>query len=154
MNKYKIRLAEENDLPEILELIKDLAEFEKAGHKVTNTVEQMKLEKDLFGCFIAVDENNIIIGIALYFYAYYTWVGKSLYLEDLFVKPEYRNKGIGSALLNEIFKLAKTKNCKRLRWQVLKWNKDAIKLYQKMGAVIDGEWYNCDMDYSKIKSFD
>jgi GNAT superfamily N-acetyltransferase len=153
MIDYKIRTAEEKDYPEILDLIKELAEFEKAADKVINTIDQMKEEKDIFGCFIAVDKNNVMIGIALYFYAYFTWVGKSLYLEDLYVKPEWRGKGIGSDLLGEIFKLAKSQNCKRLRWQVLNWNEKAINLYKKVGATIDNEWSNCDFDYEQIKWF-
>lgn len=150
---YTIRLSEEEDYAQILAFIKELALFEKAPDKVLNTVEFMKQEKHLFGCYVAVSENDEIIGIALYFFAYFTWIGKSLYLDDLYVKTEYRNFGIGSELLKKIFKLAKDENCRRLRWQVINWNTEAIELYKKVGATIDDEWINCDFDYEQIKNF-
>ena len=150
---YTIRLSEEEDYAQILAFIKELALFEKAPDKVLNTVEFMKQEKHLFGCYVAVSENDEIIGIALYFFAYFTWIGKSLYLDDLYVKTEYRNFGIGRELLKKIFKLAKDENCRRLRWQVINWNTEAIELYKKVGATIDDEWINCDFDYEQIKNF-
>ncbi len=150
---FEIRLAEENDYPQILEFIKELATFELAPEKVINSVEDMKKEKDLFGCYVALDEKGQMIGMALYFYAYFTWVGKSLYLDDLYVKPEYRGHGIGSELLKKIFKLAKDEGCKRLRWQVINWNTSAIDLYNKVGATIDNEWSNCDFDFEQIQKF-
>ncbi len=150
---YSIRLSTEEDYPQILAFIKELALFEKAPDKVLNTVEFMKQEKHLFGCYVAVSETEEVVGIALYFFAYFTWIGKSLYLDDLYVKPEYRNLGIGSELLKHIFKLAKDENCRRLRWQVINWNTQAIELYRKVGATIDEEWINCDFDYEQIKNF-
>lgn len=153
MSTYTIRKAGENDFPQILEMIKELALFEKAPEKVINTVEYMKQDKDLFGCLVVENDNSEIIAMALYFYAYFTWVGKSLYLDDLYVKPDFRGKGIGSMLLDEIYKIAKSENCRRLRWQVINWNTPAIKLYEKAGAVIDNEWSNCDFDYEQIKNF-
>ncbi len=151
--EFTIRLAEEKDFPQILSYIKELALFEKAPEKVLNTVEYMKEDKDLFGCYVAESNEGEIVGMALYFFAYFTWVGKSLYLDDLYVKPECRGLGIGSALLEKIFKLAKDENCRRLRWQVINWNQEAIDLYNKVGATIDNEWSNCDFDYEQIKGF-
>ena len=148
-----IRKAGEVDFPEILLLIKELALFEKAPDKVTNTVEQMKKEKEFFHCFVAETKNREIVGMAIYFFAYYTWVGKSLYLEDLYVKELYRKQKIGSALLRKIFETANEEECKRVRWQVLNWNKAAIQMYTKSGAVIDDEWLNCNFDYEGIKNF-
>lgn len=149
----KIRKATEEDFPAILEMIKGLALFEKAPEKVTNSVEQMKEEKDLFRCVVAETKAGEIIGMALWFYAYYTWVGKSLYLDDLFVKESHRKNKIGTLLLNYIMEVARNENCKRVRWQVLNWNTNAIELYRKAGAVIDGEWLNCDFDADGIKNF-
>jgi len=139
-----IRTAEEKDFPEILELIKELATFENAEHQVINTVAQMQAEKEFFNCFVAETDDKEIVGMALYYFTYYTWVGKSLYLDDLYVKKSVRGNKIGSKLLQKILDLAKTTNCKRVRWQVLDWNDPAIKLYKKMGANLDPDWYNCD----------
>ena len=139
-----IRTAEEKDFPEILELIKELATFENAEHQVINTVAQMQAEKEFFNCFVAETDDKEIVGMALYYFTYYTWVGKSLYLDDLYVKKSVRGNKIGSNLLQKILDLAKTTNCKRVRWQVLDWNDPAIKLYKKMGANLDPDWYNCD----------
>ena len=148
-----IRKATEKDFPAILSLIKELALFEKAPEKVTNTVEQMNNEKNLFHCFVAVNLENKVIGMALYFFAYYTWVGKSLYLDDLYVKKAYRGNKIGSRLLEHVFDVAKKENCKRVRWQVLNWNTPAIEMYKKCGADLDNEWSNCDFDKERILEF-
>ena len=146
---YSIREAIEKDFASILKLIKELAEFEKAPGKVTNSVEQMKLEKDYFHCFVA-ETSTGIVGMALYYFAYSTWVGKTLYLEDIIVSEAFRGNNIGTALMRKIFEEAKTKDCKRIRWQVLKWNKAAIEMYTKFGADIDGEWLNCTVDQNSI----
>lgn len=140
----KLRPATEADFPEILGMIKELALFEKAPEKVTNSVEQMQREKDFFRCIMAENEDGIIVGMALYFFAYYTWVGKSLYLDDLYIKPQYRGNGIGTMLLKEIMRISKEEKCTRIRWQVLDWNTPAIDLYKKMGMTLDEEWINCD----------
>lgn len=150
---YIIRKSEQGDYEAILQMIKDLAEFEKLPEKVINTVEYMKNEQNYFTCFVVEDENREIIGMALCFFAYFTWVGKSLYLDDLYVKPEFRRMGIGTALLHEVFALAKSENCRRLRWQVLNWNTSAISLYRKCGAFIDNEWSNCDFEVDQIACF-
>jgi GNAT superfamily N-acetyltransferase len=126
-------------------LIIELARFEKASEKVTNTVSQMKEEKDYFQAWVAQKDDGEIVGMALFYYVYYTWVGKSLYLDDLYVKEKYRGNKIGSALLNKVIEIAKINNCKRIRWQVLNWNKPAINFYKKLGAELDDEWINCDL---------
>ncbi|NPA43325.1 MAG: GNAT family N-acetyltransferase [Chlorobi bacterium] len=144
---YSIRPATEADFPAILGLIKELAEFEKAPEKVRNSVEQMKAEKDYFEALVAEKDDGEIIGMALYFYAYYTWVGKSMYLDDLYVKEKYRGRGVGKALLNRVIDTARKNNCKRLRWQVLEWNTPAIEFYKKMGVTLDDEWINCDLEF-------
>ncbi len=143
---YKIRTAEKNDFPAVLSLIKELALFEKAPEKVTNSVEQMKEEKDLFKALVVEKNDGEIIGFALYYFVYYTWVGKSLYLDDLYVKEKYRGNQIGGALLDKVIKFGKENNCKRIRWQVLNWNKPAIEFYKKIGANLDDEWINCDLE--------
>ena len=150
---YRIRPAIEADFEAILEIIKALALFEKAPEKVTNSVEQMKAEKDFFKCLVATNDDGKIIAICLYFFAYYTWVGKSIYLDDLYVLEPYRRQGIAAALLNELFEIARNENCNRIRWQVLNWNETAIRFYEKIGAKIDPEWLNCDFDQKGILEF-
>ena len=152
-SNINIRTATEEDFPAILSLIRELAAFEKAPEKVTNSVELMKKEQDLFRCFVAETESKEIIGMALYFFAYYTWVGKSLYLEDIYVKESFRKQKTGAALLRKIFDVANKEDCKRVRWQVLNWNESAIQMYIKSGAEIDDEWLNCNFDSTGIKNF-
>lgn len=151
---YTIRLATEPDFPAILGLIKELALFEKAPEQVTNTVERMRQEQDFFTCIVVEGEGGTLIAMMLYFFTYSTWVGKSLYLDDLYVQPEHRGKGIGSQLLNRLFEVARAENCHRVRWQVLDWNEPAIQLYKKCGAQLDHTWYNCDFDRQGILQFD
>lgn len=147
-----IRKGRSEDFPQVLALIRALALYEKAPEKVTNSVEQMETEQDYFDFFVAESDGKII-GFALYFFAYYTWVGKSLYLDDLFVKEEFRGKGIGYQLLRKLFEVAKAENCQRMRWQVLDWNIPAIEFYRKNNATIDEEWFNCDYDRAGILAF-
>jgi GNAT superfamily N-acetyltransferase len=135
----------------LLGLIKDLATFEGAPEQVKNSVGQMKRERDSFGFFLAEEDGNVL-GAAVYFFAYYTWVGKSLYLDDLYVRPEHRRKKVGSMLLERVFKLAKQQDRKRLRLEVLDWNKIAISFYQKHGGTISREWLNCDFDSKALES--
>lgn len=148
-----IREATVNDFPAVLSLIKELAEFEKAPEKVTNSVQQMIMEKDLFRCFVAETEEKEIAGMALWFFAYYTWVGKSLYLDDIYVKKVYRKQKVGTALLRKVFEVAREEGCKRVRWQVLDWNHPAIEMYRKSGALIEKEWLNCSFDEEGIANF-
>lgn len=150
---HHIRPATEADFEAILALIKELALFEKAADQVTNTVEQMKAEQDLFSCFVVENEEGQVIAMALYYLVYYTWVGKSLYLDDLYVQQAYRGQGIGSSLLQKLFEVAQAEGCRRVRWQVLDWNAPAIALYKKSGATIDGEWCNCDFDAAGIANY-
>lgn len=148
-----IRPATEKDFPAILGMINELAIFEKAPEKVTNSVKQMIEEQDCFKCLVAENEDGDVVAMALFYFAYYTWVGKSIYLDDLYVKESYRGQKIGSQLLNAVFEVAREAKCKRVRWQVLNWNTPAIELYKKAGADIDDEWSNCDFDSMGIKDF-
>lgn len=147
------RKATENDFELVLELINELAVFENAGEQVSNTVRRMKAEQNEFQCFVAETESKEIIGIALTYIAYSTWVGRFLYLEDLIVKEKYRGNKVGGKLINEVFKLAQEEKVERVRWQVLDWNTNAINFYNKINATIDKEWYNCDFDKKSIQNF-
>lgn len=148
-----IRKATEKDFFVILSLIRELAAFEKASEKVTNSAEQMRNEKDFFQCYVAEDGSKKIVAMAVFFFAYYTWVGKSLYLDDLYVEEVYRGKKIGTRLLEKIFEIAKKENCKRISCQVSTWNDSAIEMYKKFGADIDTESSTCDFDEARIKEF-
>jgi GNAT superfamily N-acetyltransferase len=140
-----IREAEEADYPQIIALFKEFALFEKLPDLMTNSVERMCKEKDYFHCFVAEDENKTIIGYVTYFFSYYTWTGKCLYMDDLYVKPEYRSNKTGTLLINKVIDFARSAECHKLRWQVSKWNAPAIEFYKKLGAKIDDVEQNCDL---------
>lgn len=148
---YTIRTATEADFPAMMEMVQALAAFEEASEAVINDVEKMKAEQSLFKAFV-VEVEGEIIAMAIYFFAYYTWIGKSLYLDDLYVKKAYRGQGIGSALLARVMEVAKQQHCRRVRWQVLNWNKKAINVYEKAGAEIDNSWSNCDLNLEQINA--
>jgi len=151
--EVNIRRAVEEDFPAILKLIKELAEYERSPEAVTNTVEQMRREQNHFRCFVADNAEDGIMGMALYFFAYFTWVGKSIYLEDIIVSKQFRNRKIGAALMQRVMQEARDENCKRVRWQVLDWNEPAIGFYRKCGAEISGDWLNCTFDEEGISLF-
>ncbi len=144
--EIRIREGEIQDLSGLKKLIIELAVYEKEPDAVEVTIAE--LEKDgfgpnpLFGFFVA-EINGVIQGIALHYFKYSTWKGKCLFLEDIIVNIEYRDKGIGKLLFDEVVKVAAINGCKRLEWQVLKWNVSAIGFYKnKYNADIDGEWFN------------
>jgi len=143
---FTLRPAVENDYPAIVEMFKEFAHFENLDERLTNTVERMKTETEYFNCFVAVDKEQEIVGYATYFYSYFTWTGKSLYMDDLYVREIYRSKGIGKMLLNKVIEFAKITSCHKLRWQVSDWNAPAIGFYKSMGAEIDAQERNCDLD--------
>jgi GNAT superfamily N-acetyltransferase len=143
--EIRIRAVEETDFFQIVSLFKEFATFEKMPEQMTNSVERMSKEKDFFHCFVAETKEKKIIGYATYFFCYYTWIGKSLYMDDLYVKPEYRANGIGTKLINKVIQFAKDSECNKLRWQVSDWNKPAIDFYTHIGAKIDSNEHNCDL---------
>src|SRR5881227_1660797 len=140
----QIRPVRVEDVPIILQLIRDLATYERAPDEVTATEEQ--LVEVLFGERPAAEvllafESESPVGFAVYFYNFSTWLGRpGLYLEDLFVKPEKRGKGYGRALLVELAKIARDRGCGRMEWAVLDWNEPAIKFYRALGATPMNEW--------------
>ena len=140
-----IRKGLASDLPSVLELINELALFEKAPEQVTITLEQ--LEKDGFDenplyHFLVAECDNQVIGMVFYYFRYSTWKGKFLYLEDLIVKQEFRSKGIGKKLFDELKGQAIKDDCIGMSWQVLDWNEHAIRFYKSVGAELDDEWVN------------
>jgi GNAT superfamily N-acetyltransferase len=141
---FNICPARVEDLPIILQLIRDLATYERAPDEVVATEEQ--LIEVLFGErpvaeVLLAFEGESPVGFAVYFYSFSTWLARpGLYLEDLFVKPEKRGKGYGRALLVELAKIARDRGCGRMEWAVLNWNESAIKFYRTLGAKPMNEW--------------
>ncbi|TRX61275.1 GNAT family N-acetyltransferase [Fulvivirga sp. M361] len=147
-----IRRGTKEDLPQVLSLIKELAQYEKAADQVSNTVQMMEEdgfgEVPVFGFFVAVEEHKGIVGIALYYYRYSTWKGKRIYLEDLVVTENERGRGTGKKLFDAIIDQGKSTGCTGMMWQVLDWNEPAINFYKKYyQATLDDEWVNCSIDW-------
>lgn len=138
------REARSGDQSSIHQLIVELAVFEREPTAVINTPDD--LYRDLFIdkiCFaIVAEEENRIIGFALYYFSYSTWKGRCLYLEDIYVCADYRNKGIGQSLFARVVDVAKTNEVARMDWQVLNWNNAAINFYRKNNADLSDEWLN------------
>ena len=148
-----IRIGTINDLPQVLNLIKDLAAFENEPYEVEVTIAEMQnwgFGKDKIFDFFVIEIDNKIIGLALYYFKYSTWKGKCLFLEDIIVKENVRNKGYGKKLFNAVVEVAKNTGVKRMEWQVLDWNKNAIEFYNKYQANLDSKWLNCKLNYSQI----
>jgi len=149
-----IRKGVKGDLPDVLRLIKELAEYENAIDCVTITLGD--LENDGFGdhpwyWFLIAENNNKIIGLSFYFIRYSTWSGKFLFLEDFIISKDYRQKGIGSLLFEETIQICKTENLNGMTWQVLDWNTPAIQFYEKYNACISSEWLNGKLTKSQIE---
>jgi GNAT superfamily N-acetyltransferase len=151
----KIREGIKQDLPRVLELVKELATFERAPQEVINTVEQM--EKDGFGPnpvfgFYVCENASGIVGLSLYYWRYSTWKGKRLYLEDIIVTEKERGQGIGKMLFDRTMQKALEENCTGMMWQVLDWNEPAITFYKKYGTSMSQEWVNCTLEAEQIRS--
>lgn len=152
--KVTIRTGTKSDLPRVLELIKELATYERAPHEVTNTVERMEQDgfgpNPVFGFFVAETDKGII-GISIYYWRYSTWKGKRLYLEDIVVTERERGKGIGKQLFDRTLQHALDENCTGVMWQVLNWNEPAINFYKKFyNPKLDNEWVNCSLERHQI----
>ncbi|MDI9364195.1 MAG: GNAT family N-acetyltransferase [Flavobacterium sp.] len=147
----KLRTAVKEDCKRLLELIKELAVYEKAPDEVIVTLEHF--EESGFGknrvwwAFVAEDEQQVVQGFALYYIRYSTWKGKCIYLEDLLVTEQMRGKGIGKLLFEAVMNETKNRGFKRMCWQVLDWNEPAINFYKKYNATLNPEWMNGIIDF-------
>jgi GNAT superfamily N-acetyltransferase len=155
MNSITVRQGRKEDLPRVLELVKELAEFERASHEVINTVDLM--EEDGFGPnpiygFFVCENARGIVGLSLYYWRYSTWKGKRLYLEDIIVTESERGQGIGKLLFDRTMVKALEENCTGMMWQVLDWNEPAINFYKKYGANLAQDWINCNLEAHQIKA--
>lgn len=163
-----IRRAKKTDLSQVLDLIHELADYEKAPDKVTLTVKQF--EKDweskhpLYHIFVAEcltpnpspkeKRKKDIVGIALYYYGYSTWKGKRIYLDDIVVTEKMRGKGIGKLLFDKLILEAKKNKVKQIMWSVLDWNEPALNFYRKYKAELDAEWITGKLGEEQIKNPD
>ena len=152
----RIRKGTQDDLPEVLDLIKELAQYERALSEVTITLRE--LEEDGFGkhpwyWFIVAEVDGEIVGMSFYFIRYSTWKGRFLFLEDFVVKESYRGKGVGSQLFEETVRIAQQMEVNGMIWQVLDWNVPAINFYKKYEAHLDDQWLNGKLVKKQIINF-
>jgi GNAT superfamily N-acetyltransferase len=145
-----IRRAKKSDCVRLLELVKELAVYEKAPDEVTVTLAHFEEsgfgENPVWWAFVA-EVNGVVVGLALYYIRYSTWKGQRMYLEDILVTEEMRGKEIGSMLFDQLIQEAKEKKLKGMNWQVLDWNEPAINFYKKYNASFDPEWINCSINF-------
>jgi GNAT superfamily N-acetyltransferase len=152
-----LRAAEPSDVPAIVGLIRELAEFEQLTHLVEVTPQ--RLQPQLFGErpaaeAVVAEHEGRVIGFALFFTNFSTFLGKpGLYLEDLYVQPAHRGSGVGRSLLTHLAALANARGYGRFEWSVLDWNVDAIRFYEKMGATLMPEWRICRVTGEALRSF-
>ena len=152
--KITIRKAVKEDCPRLLELVQELATYERAPDEVTVTldhfVESGFGEKPVWWTFVAELE-GVIQGFALYYIRYSTWKGQAMYLEDILITNEMRGKGVGKLLFDRLIEEAREKKFNRIIWQVLDWNEPAINFYKKYNASLDPEWLLCKLTGEQIR---
>lgn len=151
-----IRKGLPSDLPRVLELIKELANYEKAPLEVENTVEEMiqdGFKENPIYFLLVAEESSIVVGIAIYYIKYSTWKGKCVFLEDIIVTESQRGKGTGAKLFEAVIKIAKEMKVRRMEWQVLEWNEPALNFYRKYEANLDPEWINGKLTFEQLQAF-
>ncbi|MCF8464933.1 MAG: GNAT family N-acetyltransferase [Flavobacteriales bacterium] len=159
MNKnstFLIRKGAQEDVPALLDLIKELALYEMAPQEVTISLDELLEDgfgqNPIYGLFVA-EQKGEIVGIALYYEKYSTWQGRCIFLEDIIVTESKRGMGIGHALFQAVIGVAKAQNAARMEWQVLDWNQPAINFYKKYNAGLDSEWINGKLTRKQIQEF-
>ena len=147
-----IRRAIKSDCPRLLELVQELADYEKAPNEVTVSLEHFEEsgfgEKPVWWAFVGEEENRVN-AFALYYIRYSTWKGQRMYLEDILVTAQSRGKGLGKLLMERLIEEAKEKKLNAIVWQVLEWNQPAIEFYKKYNADFDDEWINCSIQVNQ-----
>ena len=154
--KIIVREAQEKDMTDVINLIKELAEFEKEPNEVeidsTILVNDGFREKSYFKCFVAENKNSII-GAAIIYNRYSTWKGRTIHLEDLIVTENMRTNGVGTLLLDQVVNYAKKLKVKRVSWEVIDWNERAIEFYLNKGALIKQDWSIVHLDSKALKNY-
>lgn len=152
----EVRKAQKEDMPAVLRLINELAKFENEPDAVEVSVKDLENDgfgdRPLFECFVA-EADGEIEGMALFYYRYSTWKGKTVHLEDLVVSEAFRGKGLGGALYAAVINYSKKQGCKRTEWVVLDWNTNAVEFYKNSGATVFDEWRTVQMDEAAMESF-
>ncbi|HEX2534573.1 MAG TPA: GNAT family N-acetyltransferase [Chitinophagaceae bacterium] len=147
-----IRKAQEGDCGRLLELIRELARYERAANEVTVSEEHFRQSgfgsRPVWWAFVA-EVDGVVQGFALYYIRYSTWKGQRMYLEDLIVTEEMRGKGLGKLLFDRLVNEARRRKLNGIQWQVLEWNEPAINFYKKYNAAFDPEWINCAVSVSE-----
>ena len=156
MNEMLIRKAERSDMVSVLDLIKELAEFEREPKSVSINVDDLINDgfcnDPKFRCLVA-EKNKKVIGMALFYGRYSTWKGKTLHLEDLIVKQKFRGQGIGKQLYKKFIEIAQEEGVRRAEWVALDWNINAIKFYKNSGAKVLSDWKTIQIDEKSIKNY-
>ena len=142
-SSFFIRAAELEDYDSLYSMMRDFAQYQKTPERLTLSLEQMKRDREIFKCFLAVAADGEIVGFTTWFFAYYSWTGKAVYMDDLYVVESFRGQGVGSRLLEAVIQLAKDAGCNKVKWQVSKWNESGIGYYKKIGATLDEVDINC-----------
>jgi GNAT superfamily N-acetyltransferase len=138
-----IRNIKPGDFPDLISMFREFALFQKEPEKMINTVNQMNADQELVTGFVAETDTGEIVAYVTYFFTYHTWSGKSMYMDDLYVRATYRSAGIGAELVNKVIEKARNIQCRSLRWQVSNWNQPAADFYQRLGATINSSESNC-----------
>ena len=151
-----LRRGQESDLPRVLSLIQELAVYEREPEAVTNTLAMMRHDgfgpTPIFGFFV-LESGDDLLGLALFYTAYSTWKGRMLYLEDLVVTEAARRGGYGRLLFDAVVAEAQRTDAQRMKWQVLDWNEPAIAFYKKLGATIESEWLNGNLNAEELRAY-
>ncbi|HCO68727.1 MAG TPA: GNAT family N-acetyltransferase [Dysgonomonas sp.] len=138
-----IRIATEEDLRTVFSLVKEFADYLGTSAKVKTSFADFIRSKDIFYCLLAETKDKEIAGYALFSYTFHTWTGKAVYLDDLYVREEYRRSSVGTQLINAVVSHAKQNKCKSINWEIPNWNKEAIAFYKKMGINVGDDNLNC-----------
>ncbi|MEM6348552.1 MAG: GNAT family N-acetyltransferase [Bacteroidota bacterium] len=157
MSEITIRKGTVEDMPAVHALIRELALYEKELDAVETSPEIFAQdgfgERPYFECFVADHTSDGVVGVCLFYFAYSTWKGKMIYLDDLIITESHRRQGIGHMLLQKLATYGHENDAALVRWQVLDWNEPAINMYKKIGAEIDETWYNCTIRRDKMANW-